>query len=333
MLLLLNVRSIGLIAVTLACFASPSSGIRLRNVEIGAPVPAFSVRALDGATIELEAFQNRVLLVVFARPDHEKSLEVLIAAQKILKASGDAKLSVLAVSTKEESDPYFKRITAENHLTYPIALDPQRKMYGDFGVVVAPTTLLIDGGGILRFVIPHLPISYDRRLRLHTDLLLGKITRDDHERQLAQVDESKVEGQDPWTRSLGLARILIDQGKFDLAVPVLKKLCAERDDPSAAALLGTALLELNRIDEAAKYLEPLAPGERESPKIMLALARLELRRGDDNAAEQYLTKALAISPAKGPILFELGQLHEKRGDLNKAVRCYRQALEELLGRP
>ncbi|MBU0719212.1 MAG: tetratricopeptide repeat protein [Planctomycetes bacterium] len=319
--------------MTSACFGDASSAMGLRNVEIGASVPAFSVRALDGTTVERDAFQDRVLLVVFTRPDHEKSLKALIAAQSILEANADAKLSVLAVATQEEADQYFRRIVAENHLTYPIALDPQRKMYGDFGVVVAPTTLLIDGGGILRFVIPHLPISYDRQLRLHTELLLGKITTEDHQQQLAQADESKVDGQDPWTRRLGLARILIDQRNWEQAVPILTKLCAERDDPLAAALLGTALLELNRVDEAATYLEPLAKRELKSPKIMLALARLELRRGNDNAAEQYLTGALAISPAKGPILFELGRIHEKRGDLNKAVECYRQALEELLGSP
>ena len=47
-------------------------------------LPPFSVRALDGMKIERESYKDRVLIVIFARPDHRKSLKALTAAQEIL---------------------------------------------------------------------------------------------------------------------------------------------------------------------------------------------------------------------------------------------------------
>ncbi|UCE59649.1 MAG: tetratricopeptide repeat protein [Phycisphaerales bacterium] len=307
--------------------ATPTKG--LNNIGIGDPVPAFSVHTLDGAVIESKTYQGKVLLVVFARPDHEKSLRALKVAQEILTANTGSGLSVLAVSTKQDAGDCFGRIAAEFNITYPIGVDPERKMYGDFGVFVAPTTVLIDEAGVLRFVIPHTPISYDRRLRLHIGLMLGRISQAEHERKLSQTDETAAHGQDSWTRRLGLAQRLVDQGKFEQAMPILEKLIGEKDTAAAPVLMGTCLLNLGRIAEAAQYLDPLSDRQFKSPKVKLSLARLELSRGNDQAAEQYLRDALKVSPTKGPILYQLGRLHERRGELHEAVQCYRNALEEV----
>jgi peroxiredoxin len=313
----------------LMCVPHARPTIVLRNVKVGDAIPAFSVQALDGTSIGSEAHRGKVLLMVFVRPEHEKSLRALKVVQEILKENVDSKLAVLAVATKPGTEEHFKRIVAECNLTFPVAMDPGRKTYGEFGVVVAPTTLLIDGGGILRFVLPHMPLSFDRRLRIHTDLMLGKISREEHEKRLSESDQSKVEGQDPWTRRLGLAQRLIEQRNLKEAVALLEQLHAEKSSAQVATLLGTSLLELDRVDEAAGYLEPLAKQGPISPKVKLALGRLEVARGNHELAESHLLDALSRSPKKGPILFDLGRLYERKGDLTRAVKCYREALEEV----
>ena len=159
-------------------------------------------------------------------------------------------------------------------------------------------------------------------------MLLGKIDHEEHARRLSQSDESKVEGQDPETRQLGFAQKLVEQRKFDLAIPVLTKLHTEQSGAAVAVLLGTALLEEGRIDEAAACLEPLAKEGIKSPKVNSALARLELARGNEKAAEGYLVDALERSPNKEPVLYLLGRLYERQDKLDKAVDCYRKALEE-----
>jgi tetratricopeptide (TPR) repeat protein len=295
-------------------------------------VPAFSVLGADGVDISYESYRGEVLLVVFARPEHEKSLHALKIAQEILEQCSDSKLAVLGISTKTGSEEYFSQIVAEGHLTFPIASDPGREAYGRFGVVVAPTTLLIDGDGIVRFIMPHVRLGHDRQLRVHTDMLLGRISQEEHDAKLSLSNQGVMEGQDAWTRRLGLAEQLMEQGRSEQAIPILTELQAERESTTVVTLLGTSLLEVGRTDEAAQWLEPLASHARACPRAKLALARLELRRGNEAAAERYLLEAVAQSPKKGPILFQLGQLYEQRGDLAKAVDCYRRALEAVYDR-
>ncbi len=315
--------------IALVCLVCTPPDLSLRGLSVGDSAPPFSVRALDGTEVTGESYRGKVLLMVFARPEHEKSLQALIAAQEVLNRNCDSKLAVLGIATKPGSEEYFKRIAAEHELTFPIASDPQRDTYGQFGVVVAPTTLLIDEAGALRFIMPHIRLNHDRELCIHTDLLLGKIDQERHDQQLSPSDQSTMEGQDGWTRRLGLAEQLMQQGRCGQAIPILTELQSERDSTTVVTLLGTSLLEVGRIDEAARWLEPLAKRELPCPRAKVALARLELHRGHNEAAERYLVDALALSPTKGPILFQLGQIYEQRGELGKAVECYRRALEEV----
>lgn len=320
------------VAVLMSLGAAPES-MALRNIKVGDPIPAFSVQSLDGTSVNKGTSKGKVLLIVLARPKHDKSRQALRVAQRILTERDRAKFAVLGVSTKPGTEEYFKGLVSELGLTYPIAIDPGRKMYGALGVIVTPTTLLIDEDGILRFELPHMPPGYAHRLGVHTDLLLGKISRDEHDARLAQKRDARADGQDSWTSRLALAQALLGQQKPEQAIPILTKLHAEKDTVAVSTLIGTSLLDLNRTDEAAKYLDPLAARNTGSPRVTIALGRLEIERGNDQAAETYLRAALQASPDKGPILYYLGCLFERRGELPKAVDFYRRALEEAYGVP
>jgi tetratricopeptide (TPR) repeat protein len=300
----------------------------LRNIRIGDQVPAFSVKALDGNTVSKTGCAGKVLLLIFARPEQEESLEALRAAQRILRDNSDSRLSVLAVSSKPTAGDYFKRLASDKGFTFPIALDPERKMYGDFGLLVSPTTLLIDGKGVLRYELAHMPPNYERRLRIHMDHLLGRISQKEHDALLAPAKPGESEYTDSYERRLALARTFVDQNKLEQAVSLLTKLRSESDSTLATALLATAYLRLDKVDEAARCLDPIADTKPAPPVLTVALARLELYRKNDGEAEKYLLEAVKTSPKKGLILFELGRLYERQGKLGKAVECYRKALEE-----
>jgi tetratricopeptide (TPR) repeat protein len=315
----------------LVAAAAPAANTELREAKIGEPLPPFSVQVPERPDVTNETYRGRVLMVVFARPDHAKSLEALKVAQNVLAEYADSKLAVLAVSTKAEGADLMAAVASKHRLTFPIAVDAGRRMYGAIGVVVAPTTLLVDEAGVLRFVLPHVRVGHEDRLRTHTALLVGRIDQAEHDRRLAIPNQARVEGQDGWTRRLGLARRLVEQGKYDLAVGTLKELRAQRDVPAAIVLLGDALLRQGQVDEAAACLDALGKEEAKSPKVKAVLARLELARGNEEAAEAYLVDAVGTAPAKGPLLYQLGRIYERRGDLKKAAECYRQALQEVYG--
>jgi peroxiredoxin len=327
-------NSAACLIVLLAGLSAPESSQALRNVKVGDQVPAFSLTDLDGNTHTLERYKEKVLLLIFVRPEQETSLEALRVVQRLLRSHGPSGFSALAVSSKPDAKEHFKKLAEERGFTFPIALDPERKMYGGFGLLVSPTTLLVDGAGVLRYEMAHMPPNYERRLGIHLDHLLGKITPEEHDALLEQLKGGKPERADSADRRLGFARTLVEQGKLEQAVAVLTKLRSERESIPAATLLATAYLSLDKVDEAAKCLDPIADTEPAPLALKLALARLELSRDNTDKAEAYLLKALETPPPPGQagsILFDLGRLYERQGKLARAVECYRKALEATYG--
>lgn len=318
-------------AALLASLVSAQPTQALRNVKIGELVPAFAAKDLDGNVVGKRDYTGRALLMVFVRPEHEKSLVALRAVQRVVGDYTGTKLAVLAVSTKPGAKDHFRQLVSKHALTFAIALDPSREIYGDFGVFLSPTTLLIDETDVLRYELAHIPPNYERRLRIHIDQLLGKISRSEHDTVLARLKEGKRESLDASERRLALAETLVEQQKYAEAVVVLTQLRSERNSPLAAALLGAAYLGLGNVDEAGKCLDPVADTKPAPTRLKLALAWLEIHRKNERKAEIHLLDAVKTSPKKGPILYELGRLYERRGDTAQALDCYRKAAEDAYG--
>ena len=322
---------VAMVMVCLAMGTSVERSLALRNVDVGEPIPPFSVKVVGDKALTNEAFQGQVLLVMFVRPAHRTSQALLKIAQEILDANQGAKLRVLAVSASQQAPAELEEFAKQQGVAYPIAADPQRKMYGDCGVLVVPTVLLIDEKSVLRYEQAHAPPGHAIRLRLHVDFLLGKITQEQLESRLSGVASRKSEAEVSHDRRLAMARVLVEDEKLEEAVALLRQVMADRASPRAAALLGDCYLRLDRIEEAAVCLERFAEHQPSPPSLKLALARLEIRRGDDERAENYLREALEVCPKKGRILLELGRLHERQGKPSEALSCYRRALEEVYG--
>ncbi|RJP37194.1 MAG: hypothetical protein C4547_06070 [Phycisphaerales bacterium] len=324
-------RLLTLVSLLLALGAMTQSSEALRNVKIGDPLPPFSVNGLDGKTYDLAGCKGRPLLLLFVRPGQEGSVTALQTAQQIAAGGDRAAVTILAVSSDDQAGDHYRKVSTDLGLAFPIALDPKRKVYGDFGLVVTPTTLLVDAGGVLRFELPHLPPSYARSVGIHLDLLRGRIDQAAHDEQLKQIRQERDAWNDMFQTRLAFAHTLIEEGKYQDALVILEEIRRQRDAVQVAAELATVYLALDRLDDAAACLQPHLEHEPMAPILNLPLARLELRRGHDEAAERHLNAALKLSPRKGPVLFELGRLHERRGRCDLAVECYRKALEEVYG--
>ena len=63
--------------VLLTGLSAPEPTQALRNVKAGDQVPTFFVTDLDGNTHDRECYKENVLLLIFIKPEQEKSLEAL----------------------------------------------------------------------------------------------------------------------------------------------------------------------------------------------------------------------------------------------------------------
>jgi len=97
--------------------------------------------------------------------------------------------------------------------------------------------------------------------------------------------------------------------------------------PDAAEALAQRLVDKKSLDEAEDVLRGVterAP-QRGMPWLLLAHARHA--RGDNDAAIDFLRRAIAADPKLAPAHNDLGTLLQAQGRLEEAEACYRRAIE------
>ncbi len=137
-----------------------------------------------------------------------------------------------------------------------------------------------------------------------------------------EVHRSPVERLDDVVR-------LIERGDFPQAMLAVRRLTADHPQDLAALLtLGNVHALMGNGDEArdcfskALRAEPLCVEAR----IYLGLAMLQEGRLEEARSE--LQKALFLEPTLSLGHYLLAQVHEKRGDKDAALRCYRNAVQQ-----
>jgi peroxiredoxin len=132
-------------------------------VQSGLPAPGFSAPSLRGDTVELESLRGKVVLLNAWATWCEPCRWEMPAMERLYEQYGGKGLVVVAVSQDQEPGPdaveggTLKDVAgfvAENHLTFPVLLDPKARLTRIYGIVGLPTTFLIDRQGrIVRKVL------------------------------------------------------------------------------------------------------------------------------------------------------------------------------------
>ncbi len=137
-------------AAALGLAACPSEPPTLRS---GDPAPAFSATSLhDGSRIALSDYRGHVLLVnlwaTWCHPCREETPYL----QSLHEAYGDRGLRILGVSVDRRADrPAVVEFVEEFGVGYDIALDPDAVSRDVFHARGLPTSVLIDGNGVVSF--------------------------------------------------------------------------------------------------------------------------------------------------------------------------------------
>ncbi|MHC4141571.1 MAG: TlpA disulfide reductase family protein, partial [Planctomycetota bacterium] len=186
----------------------------------GDPMPAFSLPRSDGVAGELglEHLKGRPAVLVFWRPRQDLSLEALRDLEALLEELGAQRLAVLAVDSARSSAQEVQSALAGENLSYPVVLDPQRALYGQAGVIVSPTSFLLDADGVLRFKVASHPHQYRQVVRARLRYLLGDIDQAQMDREIEptvlKIDHDLAAA---W-RMYNLGRKLQGEGKPDEAI-------------------------------------------------------------------------------------------------------------------
>ncbi len=305
----------------------------LRQWHVGDVMPEFSLTDPNGPTFKYEYAQTRVLgvIVLQAGQTHlDRLLKDLEGLVEKLRAQ-DAKFDCIGVMSGPGADGALRSRDAEAREAFPVLADPKFAFWGKLGVIAAPTAVVVGADHRIQWI--KAGYGYDFVAGFHAQLTkaLGLGGRPESTVRVETLENTSDRARHD--RHIQLARTLARKGRPELAIVELEKL--RRLDPNSVEIaleLGEVLCRAGRNEEALKLssgIKAEMPADKARALMISAWAQRQL--GDANAAASLLAKALELAPRSPRILYELGKVHQARGDRDKALECFRAALAELFG--
>jgi len=121
-------------------------------IEPGAKAPAFSAPAIDGgADIELASYRGKVVYLDFWASWCAPCLTSLPQLDELQRELGPDGFQVVAINVDTDPDK-ARRFLAKFGVAYPSASDPKGSVPAAYQISTMPTSFLIDGNGVVRYV-------------------------------------------------------------------------------------------------------------------------------------------------------------------------------------
>lgn len=122
-------------------------------LKIGDPPPKIILSDLNGHTMTIPGdFKGKVVIIHFWAVWCSRCLEELSALQSIYINHKQKGLVVIAINqgqSKEEVRSFVKKLG----ITYPVSLDPDKKLGKQYGVSVLPRTFILQRNGLMKYKI------------------------------------------------------------------------------------------------------------------------------------------------------------------------------------
>ncbi|WP_018478086.1 tetratricopeptide repeat protein [Pontibacter roseus] len=125
------------------------------------------------------------------------------------------------------------------------------------------------------------------------------------------------------------AMVLLRKGELEQALEdVDQAISLSKSDPANFFVKAQVLYLMGRSGEALPLALQAARNSYQSSSLYVLLAELYLQRKAYGPANQYISKALELSPTSEYAFYYRGRILEETGDTAKALRSYRLALEQ-----
>lgn len=348
--------------------AAPASAA-FKYLKPGMEAADFTLQTLDDQELPLAQIkESPAALLVFWATWSPKSEFALREAQALHERYAGSGLRMVAVNLDRpeiglQERALIEKATRGAGLTVPVALDPGLAASSSIGVVANPSFALLGARGVLVWDASGWSRSVQESLREHVEIVLGLRTtaaaeavkghRPEHKALLnfnlgrtflrqgnpgkaRTLFESAAEADPAWSapRTL-LGHLLLQQpggrGLAQAEALFRASVAIDPGDVSALAGLGETLLQANRVDEAAPFLEKAHELDAAFTPAAAGRARVLARQGRLAEALALFATALELNPRDAEILAGRAECRETEGSLAEAATDYRRAVEILLG--
>ena len=307
---------------------------KLRKAKVGDKMPAFALVDLTGVVRHYQPKPGRVgvIMVISAKqkPSHEaaKDLKLLITKPPLRNQSLD--LFIVSIDPAD-SGQTLESLQEELGSDLPIVIDQSRHLWGRMGMVVTPTVLIGDPSGSIQWI--RAGHSYDYLPALRDQLYLALGISDEQEiKPSSQVRAvTNKTDTDRAKRHLQMGRLLAAKGRWDAAIPELRKAIDVLPESIDLRLeLGQLYCRSGQSQKALDLMDTLKNEnklERSQRKMIQGWALRQLKQ--QVQAEKLLTESLQLNPHLARSHYELGKLYKSLNNVEKTLESYQRALEIL----
>ncbi len=151
-------------------------------------------------------------------------------------------------------------------------------------------------------------------------LALGKLYRMDNQMQKSEEAFRKVLNADPGSKAglSSLAQLFFEQGEYDEALGLLKKIPDDELDPSLLGMLAYAYSQTHDFDNAVVTYDKALAQDPDNHELRRAYADALINGGKLDAARTELQKLLKADPEDGVTYLRMAQIDRQEGRFDAA---------------
>jgi len=305
---------LGAVVTALVLFTAAPAAARFR-LHRGDAAPPIAVVDTEGRAIATGNGTPSILL--FVRGGQARSDHLLTAVVALKEAARGTHTVVIA-------SPRGPLPTLPAGLDAAVAVDTDGATFKAYGVVMAPTTVVVDGAAKVVAVIAGVARDFGGRLGAALDAVAGR-----------PFDEALLTGGESAAAAearahLERARVLAADGKPAAALKEAQAaLAAQPGEVAARLLVGNLQLTAGAGAEARVTFEQLLRDHPRQPQAEIGLGRALLATGDTDRAVEILRQATRTNPNPVRAHYALGRYYEGASRWDEAVAEYRASLAKL----
>lgn len=302
-----------------------------RRVHAGDAMPAFSLADAEGTSFAYDANHPGVLGLVVMKTGQDHFSRVVADLKKVtaqLRPGRPAAFDCVIVVSGPGAGEFVRAQTVETDSPVRVLLDPDFALWGRLGIIAAPTAIVVGADRQVQWT--QAGYGYDFIPAFHAQM--GKALGLDRDAEASVRVETLENASDRarLERHVQMGRMLAERGRLTSAIEEFRR--ARALDPNAIDVvleLGELLCRAGENQAAfdlAATTEAQAKTDPQRARILLIRGWAQRQMGQLDEAEALLSKAAELGPRSARTFYELGKVYQEKGDLEKAVSCYRQAL-------
>ncbi len=242
--------------------------------EVGSKVDPVDLPAVAGGKAALLSPAARANVMVFFRPDQERSVDAL---RQLAGCEKELVKGVhwVAIASGSASPADVKAAASTAGIRMPVLVDEGDKIYDRLGIRMFPAVAIADAKGVVQAFEPYRQLDFADAVKAQVRFVMGEIDQAARDRAL-DPEASRLPGQgDPSKkamRDVNMARQLVQLGQYEAAVKQAQKALEQAPVPAAFPVLAMAYAKMGRCADANRMLDQAQKLAPESADISAARA-------------------------------------------------------------